>query len=214
MILFYIGLFFTSFFVAFSGAVMPGPLLTATISEAARKGFKAGPLFIIGHSILELVLLVLLVLGFSAFITNEWITFTISIFGSLIMLWMALDMFRSLPRLSLQNPEAAKQKKNLIFTGAIVSLANPYWTIWWATIGLGYILQSQKKGFLGIGLFYFGHILGDFVWYSFIAFVVSSGKKFFNDMKYRILIAACAGLLIFFAILFIWNGLKFLVKFI
>jgi len=44
----------TSFVVALSGALMPGPLLTVTVGEATRRGFWAGPLIILGHGILEM----------------------------------------------------------------------------------------------------------------------------------------------------------------
>ena len=49
-------IFFSSFMIALSGALMPGPLLTVTISEATRRGTVAGPLMILGHGILELAL--------------------------------------------------------------------------------------------------------------------------------------------------------------
>jgi threonine/homoserine/homoserine lactone efflux protein len=50
-------IFFSSFIIALSGAMMPGPLLTATISESSQRGVFAGPLLIVGHGILELLLL-------------------------------------------------------------------------------------------------------------------------------------------------------------
>ena len=45
----------TSFIVALSGALMPGPLLTLTVGEAARR-VLGGPLIIVGHALLELAL--------------------------------------------------------------------------------------------------------------------------------------------------------------
>jgi hypothetical protein len=53
-------IFASSFVIALSGALMPGPLLTATISECSQRGFIAGPLLITGHAILELVLVIAL----------------------------------------------------------------------------------------------------------------------------------------------------------
>ena len=38
--------FFSSFVIAFSGAMMPGPLFSVTVSESARRGFAVGPLLI------------------------------------------------------------------------------------------------------------------------------------------------------------------------
>lgn len=63
------GIFITSFLVAFSGAVAPGPVLTITISETARRGFWAGPLIIVGHGILELILFIAIFFGFNRILT-------------------------------------------------------------------------------------------------------------------------------------------------
>ena len=41
------GIFATSFVIALSGALMPGPVLTVTISESTKRGFWAGPLIIV-----------------------------------------------------------------------------------------------------------------------------------------------------------------------
>ena len=46
--------FFSSFVLALSGALVPGPLFTLTVSESLRRGAKAGPLIILGHGLLEI----------------------------------------------------------------------------------------------------------------------------------------------------------------
>ncbi|MEK6655195.1 MAG: LysE family transporter, partial [Thermodesulfobacteriota bacterium] len=61
-------IFFSSFLIALSGAMMPGPLLTAAIGEASRRGFIAGPLLVAGHGILELVLVAALLLGLAPYL--------------------------------------------------------------------------------------------------------------------------------------------------
>ena len=56
-------LFFSSFVVALSGALMPGPLLAVTLGNSPHYGWKFGPLAILGHGILELGLVSLVFLG-------------------------------------------------------------------------------------------------------------------------------------------------------
>lgn len=62
--------------------------------------------------------------------------------------------------------------------GVVVSIVNPGWIIWWLTIGVLYVTQALQYGLLGLGFFYTGHILADFAWYIFIAFIVASGKNY------------------------------------
>ena len=59
----YFSIFIVSFTIALSGALAPGPLLTAVIYESTRKGFKAGPLVILGHALLEVIILALIISG-------------------------------------------------------------------------------------------------------------------------------------------------------
>ena len=194
-------LFFTSLVVAFSGAMMPGPLLTVTINESTRRGAIAGPLLIAGHAILELILVVFLILGLAPFLKHDVFFLVIAFLGGAIMFWMAYGMFRSLPTLSVQTEATTSVKqKNLPLAGALMSLANPYWIIWWATIGIGYIVYAQQFGLWGIVLFFIGHITGDLIWYSAISIAVSKGKKLFTDRIYRILIALCGSFLVGFAL--------------
>jgi threonine/homoserine/homoserine lactone efflux protein len=93
-----------------------------------------------------------------------------------------------------------------MISGILMSVANPYWIIWWATIGLGYILYSWQFGLWGIVFFFAGHILADLGWYSLISAAVAGGRNFLTDRLYRGLIAFCAVFLILFACYFAYAG--------
>ncbi len=204
-----IGIFITSFIVALSGALMPGPLLTTTVGESSRYGPRAGPLLIAGHAILEFSLVVALFLGLAPLLTNKNVTAGISLAGSAILLWLAFGMFRTLRSLSMDTAGPSKQGGGrLIMSGILVSLSNPYWSIWWATIGLAYILQSRQWGFTGVAVFFTGHILADLAWYSLVSFSVGKGRRFFTDTIYRGLVGFCAFFLAVFAVWFFWGGIK------
>lgn len=193
-------IFASSFVIALSGAMMPGTLLTVTISESSKRGVLAGPLLILGHGILEVVLVAALFMGMAPLFKETWFFAFISIAGGSILLWMASGMFRSLPSLTLSFEPGDEKNGNLILTGILMSAANPYFIIWWATIGLGYILQSSEYGLAGILTFFSGHILADLAWYTIISTAVGKGRSFFSDKVYRGIIGCCAGFLVLFSV--------------
>lgn len=199
-------IFTTSFFIAFSGAMMPGPFMTMTIGESAKSGPWVGPKMIAGHAVLEIALLFALFYGLAPLFKHENFFIGVAIIGGLIMIWMAQSMFRSLPTLEIKAQITSGKTINLYMAGILMSLANPYWIIWWATIGLGYVLVSKELGFAGIAFFFVGHILGDLVWYSAISIAVGKGRKFFSNKVYRILVGTCAAFLALFAVWLIWDG--------
>ncbi|HLZ19053.1 MAG TPA: LysE family transporter [Smithellaceae bacterium] len=199
-------IFASSFLIALSGALMPGPLLTAAISESSRRGFRAGPLLIGGHAILELALVAALLLGLAPILRLPAVFVFCALGGSVILLWMALGMFRSLSTLTLTWEAGPERGNHPVLSGILMSVANPYWIIWWATIGLGYILYSQQFGFWGVAFFFVGHILADLAWYSFISAAVAGGRHFLTDRLYRGLIGTLAVFLVAFAVYFAYAG--------
>jgi len=107
--------------------------------------------------------------------------------------------------------ESAGEGKGLarsVLNGIVASISNPYWTIWWATIGLGYLVLSRELGYLGIVLFFAGHILADLAWYLFVGFAVSAGRSRFSDRAYRWVVGTCAVFLFFFSLTFAGFGLS------
>lgn len=223
-------IFTTAFIVGFSGAMMPGPLLTVTIGESARRGFMAGPLIVLGHAVLELALILALAGGLSVLLTAARVSQIIAVLGGAFLLYMGAGMARDAAagRVSLKMTDqagqdgdhingggisrgpghpAAKKRMHPVLAGILVSVSNPYWTLWWATVGLGYITLSLQKGTLGLTSFFTGHILADLAWYSLVAAAVAGGRKFLSDRIYGGIIAACGVFLIGLGGYFLYYGI-------
>ncbi len=197
----------TSFMLALSGAMMPGPLLSATISESARLGGRAGPLLILGHAFLELGMVAALLLGLAPLLSTDAAFAAIALTGALVLACMAWNMLKTLSTLSIDWDAHTPRAGGLVTSGILLSLANPYWTIWWATIGLGYILTCREWGMPGITAFFLGHIAGDLAWYALVSLLVARGRHRLSVRLYRGLIGVCAVFIAGFAGFFAWEGL-------
>ena len=204
----YLSIFAISFTIALSGALVPGPLFAAVIYQSAKQGFKTGPLIILGHGILEIVMVAFIVLGFSRFIDNPAILKGISIAGALVLVIFGINMFGNVEEPELKESGNFNKSSNLVMLGFTLSITNPHWTIWWLTVGLGLVLAAQKIGAAAIAVFFAGHILADLGWYSIISFTVSRGKKFISKEVYAGLIYFCALALIAFGIYLAINSFK------
>jgi len=210
-------IFVSSFIIALSGALMPGPLLAVTIRDTTRRGFIAAPLLVLGHGILELGLLALLMLGLAEWLKGEAATTVIALAGCSALLWMAVGMVREVRSLRFDPGAGASNAagpdtgnaRNLwrpVADGIIASISNPYWSLWWATIGLGYLALSSGQGLTGVAFFFAGHILADAAWFLFVGLTVSAGRGRFTDRIYRGIVGVCAGFLFFFALSFGYFG--------
>jgi len=205
-------IFTTAFVVALSGAMMPGPLLAVTISEAARRGFWAGPQLMLGHAMLELALIAALAAGLSSFIDNELVMAIVSLLGGAILLGMGSLAVRKVWQ-KIKLPKASSERgggKTLVLSGIMVSLSNPYWLIWWITLGMAYLLWSLNLGIAGVATFFIGHILADLAWYALVAFIIATGRKIMNDTVYRVILLVCGLALLALGGYFIASGVRFL----
>ncbi len=216
-------IFASSFIIGLSGALMPGPLLAVTVRDTTRRGFVAAPLLVLGHGILELGLVALLLLGLAEWLKGEAATIVIALAGCGALLWMAFGMVREVRTLRFEAGEgrataAGPKSGNThgfwrpVADGVLTSISNPYWSLWWATIGLGYLVISSGAGIVGVAFFFGGHILADAAWYLFVGMTVSAGRGRFTDRIYRGIVGVCAGFLVFFALSFGTFGVTKLIR--
>ena len=205
-------LFWSAFVVALSGALMPGPVLTATISEVMKRGFKAGPLIVAGHAILEIALLAAVVAGLGPWITRNTTMGVVGIGGGVLLVLMGIQMAvttgKAADSAMSSRADPASAIRGPVLTGILTSLSNPYWALWWATIGLNFAAIALKNGLAGLASFYTGHILADLAWYSLIAAAVASGRKICPRGVYIALITVCGIVLVALGVYFVVGGVK------
>ncbi|TKJ19769.1 MAG: lysine transporter LysE [Promethearchaeota archaeon Loki_b32] len=208
-----------SFLVALTGALSPGPVLTFTIYKSleSKKGYLAGLLIILGHAVLEFNLIIILLLGASLLFQNLIFLIIMGIvgggclitFGSLTIKNVIKKQY--MVNFDIDNQNMKNFKGNSFLGGIFYSITNPYWTFWWAVIGLGMMINFNI-GFhnpLGILLFFLGHELGDFVWYVPISLFVFFGGRSLNQKIYKYVLIGSGAFMIIFGVYLTLNILIF-----
>jgi len=215
----FLEIFLLSFLIALSGSLSPGPLLTYTIYKAVQSGRRAyliGILIWIGHALLEFVLMLILLIGLSPFITDRSVVIIIGLLGGGILIFFGGSLLRdiwlrkiNLNFLTSENEsidgQNVREKTDLIqqptLGGVLVSMSNPYWWIWWAVIGLNFMTQFSV-GVLNIEFwgFFLGHELGDFLTYVSIATILGFSNKFISRRIYLGIIIGCSAFMIIFGL--------------
>ena len=203
--------FASSFAVGLSGAISPGPLLVVVIAETVQAGLAAPVCMMFGHALLELAMTAGLLFGLQRLRNVAGFEPGLSMTGGLVMVALAADMLRRLGRTNIALPGGGAPVRPLTIPavlrlaalGAGVSLLNPYWTIWWLTIGGGFMTAAGVATLPKAVAFYTGHILSDFSWYLLVGILVVRGRRLLTPQVYR-------GALGFFAVVLALFGLGFL----
>lgn len=215
-------IFGQSFLLGLSGAVAPGPLLTYNIQLTCKKGFWTGPKLILGHVILEAVLILGLIWGLGDFIRLPVTRVAIGLLGGIMLIWMAYDLiFKESRKGSIASsleiaaatestPAIRMTELNPVLAGMVISISNPYWLMWWVMVGLAMITQALNLGWVGVLFFYLGHSLSDLGWYSLISAALVKGRRFLSDRIYRGLLFVCGLFLFILALVFIYDALDLL----
>ncbi len=114
----------------------------------------------------------------------------------------ASGVLRSVP------PAAAT---GLAVSGIALSVSNPFWVAWWATIGTAYIVKALDEGAIGVGAFYTAHFITDLGWLSLIAFLLAGGRRLMSRAAYRTILGACGLFLVALGGWFLSSGLGYVV---
>ena len=199
--------------VAFSGAIVPGPLFAVTLEQALRVGWTAGLWLCLGHLLAELALVAAIAAGLGGVLRKPLITRGVGLLGGLVLLYFAWGMITSAPPAASgatpHAPVVAMSMGMLIGQGILLSVTNPYWHLWWATAGIGLIAQQTgKHGPRAWAAFFIGHELGDFIWYVAVSTLVALGGNFLNPTFHHGLILVCGIGIAVLGVLFLLRAIR------
>lgn len=99
----------------------------------------------------------------------------------------------------------------LAFSGIALSVTNPFWVAWWATIGTAYIVEALDQGAVGVGTFFTAHFITDLGWLSLIAFVLAGGRRLMSRAAYRAILGACGIFLVALGGWFLTSGVGYVI---
>ena len=188
--------------ISASGVMAPGPLFAATVSYGLKKGTRAGFKIAIGHTIVELPLVILLGIGvFSLEIFPEFRTI-ISIFGAITLFVFATIQIRTI--FGKKELVLSKSKQGTLITGIVFTALNPFFIIWWLAIGFKLISDAMLIwSFAGILIVFALHIWMDFAWLGTVSVLASKSSKILSNKNYKILMMGLSLMLVYFGIMFL-----------
>jgi len=189
--------------ISFSGVMMPGPMFAITLAKSYRSPL-AGPRIALGHAVVEVPLILLIYYGFAQFFENSTVQFGLSVVGGGMIIWLGISMFRARARIA----QGGKDSPYSAFTaGIITSIFNPFFLLWWATIGSLLIMRFLEFGTIGLTVFIIVHWLCDLIWLSFVSVMVYKTHALWGKKIQEWIFIGCSLLLIGFGGWFLATGI-------
>jgi threonine/homoserine/homoserine lactone efflux protein len=198
------------FIISFTGALQPGPVTATAITIGTRNRW-AGTLMAIGHGIIEFPLIAVIVLGMGKYFQIPKVQIAIGLAGGVFLILMGVQTYLGLKADADSKPKALHGKP--ILAGIILSASNPYFLLWWATVGLALANQAPAEwGIWAFVLFALTHWFVDLIWLQLLSWASFKGSVLLGPHGLRIVLMFCAAALLGFGIFFIYNAANLLSK--
>ena len=190
--------------ISFSGVMMPGPVTAVTLAKSYKSPW-AGTQIALGHAVIEVPLILLIYFGFAQFFQNSVVQLVLSILGGSMIIWLGISMFRA-------RAEVVKGGKDLpysAFTAGILTTGlNPFFLLWWATIGSMLVMKFLDFGITGLAIFIVVHWLCDLAWLSFVSIMIYKTHSLWGSKFQEGVFIACSLLLVGFGGWFVVSGIQ------
>ncbi len=195
-----------------SGVLAPGPLFFTNLLYGTQQGTRSGIKVAYGHTVVELPLVILLAAGlFTSAAVSQYAS-TIGLIGGIGILGFAgLQIAGVVRKKDIQAAAPAMAGgKNPFVAGIALSALNPFFLIWWFTVGLKLITDSAAFGLAaGIMILFALHIWMDYAWLAGTAYLASKGSSVIRSRYYPLLLLALAGILLYYGVTFVLSSLLF-----
>jgi len=195
--------------VTASGALAPGPLFFGLLMHGSREGARAGFSCAIGHMLVEFPLVIALSLGLLAAASQPSIKFVIGLVGGVGLIGFGAAQIcatvKSKPELG-DVPKAGKLPASSLVLGLALTALNPYFILWWLTIGSVLIVQALAfAAMIGVLIMYVSHVWMDYAYLTAIAHLGKRGRAIMGSRYYKLVLIGFGLVLIYYGSTFILN---------
>jgi len=198
-------LFFLSvILISLSGVMAPGPITAATIAHGNRSP-NAGILIAVGHGIVEFPLMILIALGFGELVKTPSVSASIAIAGEGVLIYMGFRMLKAY-RNKISNVNQVSRTP--LMAGIMLSIGNPYFIIWWATVGATLVITAVKFGIVVFFLFAITHWSIDLIWYYTLSLTTFKASSIWGEKFSKLVFVFCGAILVFFGGMFIYYAFQ------
>ena len=199
----------TVILVTASGALAPGPLFFVTISHGSRSGAKSGLVFSVAHTLIEFTLVMLLACGLLTVANEPTVKLVVGVAGGIVLLVFGAMQIRESLLSKFGEPTSERAtSRNLLLIGLTFTGLNPFFIVWWLTVGAQLIIMSLEFASLaGIVLMYVCHVWMDYVWLTAVAHFAKMGTNVMGFKWYRLMLVAFGAILIYFGLTFLVGSL-------
>ncbi len=193
--------------ISLSGVMAPGPITAVTVGKGNQSP-HAGAKIAVGHGIVEVPLMIALYFGFGRLIAYWPVKAGIGVVGSIFLFWMGVGMLKNIKA----SMNAAHENRSATTAGILLTLGNPYFLIWWVSVGAFLVFRAMEFGIWGFIAFAAVHWLCDLVWLYFLSAATHRGSAFFGRKFQQILFGTCGVFLIFFSGKFLIDAVFILIR--
>ena len=190
--------------ISFSGVMAPGPMFAVTLAKSYKSPL-AGVWISLGHAVIEVPLILLIYFGFAQFFQNSIVQLVLGIVGGGMIIWLGVGMFRARVGVVQKGKDLPY---NAFVAGILTSALNPFFLVWWATIGSMLIMKFLGFGTTGLVIFITVHWLCDLIWLSLVSVLIYRTHALWGKRLQEWIFIACSLLLVGFGGWFLVSGIK------
>ena len=200
-------------FITSSGALSPGPLSIATFSEGAKRGWISGFFAALGHTAVELPLVILLAIGLSSTVAIEENRKLIALLGGIsLLIYSTLELIGAIKMWRGKSEMKTKTGyRGGFYVGIVLSALNPFFLAWWATVGVKLIADAlllfRQSLVISVAILYLSHVWIDYAWLTFLSYLGYKGKKL-GLKKMAIILSISSAILAYFGVEFIVSAVN------
>ncbi len=198
--------------VTASGALAPGPLFFGTLLHGSEEGARSGFSCAIGHTLVEFPLVMALALGLLAAANQPFIKGVIGAVGGIALIGFgSLQVYETIK--SKTGSDGTSKTKRPPASSLVLGLAltglNPYFILWWLTIGSVLIVQALAfAAIVGVLLMYVSHVWMDYAFLTAVAHMAKKGRTIFGSRYYKLILIGFGLILIYYGAVFVRDAIK------